>query len=180
MAINFLAKSVDSTDRNKVRNISCVQQGNLEQGNRGGQGFRGRGRHAERHNYHTSGRSHGGNGRGGGWRGCGCTTGATNGGRSVSTNTYIPPSEWNAITSEQKQRFLQTHATSRIQAIMTSLNNDVSTITNATQGVAQAQLQGQQLAALQTAIVSSNAGAIITPSVTILFGGKAAHTNRNG
>jgi hypothetical protein len=63
---------------------------------------------------------------------------------------------------------------------MTSLKNDVSTITNATQGVAQAQLQGQQLAALQTAIVSSNAGAIITPSVTILFGGKAAHTYRNG
>jgi hypothetical protein len=180
MAINFLAESVDSTDRNKVRIISSVQQGNFEQGNRGGRGFCGRGRHAGRHNYHTGGRNHGGNGRGGGRRGRGRTTGATNGGRSVSTNTYVPPSEWSAMTPEQKQAFLQTRATSRIQVITTSLNNDVSTFTNATQGVAQSQIQGQQLAALQTSSVSSNASTVVTPSVTIPFGGRAAHSNRNG
>jgi hypothetical protein len=84
------------------------------------------------------------------------------------------------MTPEQKQAFLQTCAASRIQAITISLNDNISTITNATQGITQAQMQGQQLAALQTASVSSNAGTVITPSVTIPFGGRAAHTNRNG
>jgi hypothetical protein len=84
------------------------------------------------------------------------------------------------MTPEQKQAFLQTRATSRIQVITTSLNNDVSTFTNATQGVAQSQIQGQQLAALQTSSVSSNASTVVTPSVTIPFGGRAAHSNRNG
>jgi hypothetical protein len=180
MAINFLAESVDGADRNRVRIISGVQQGNSEQGHRGGRGFRGRGRHAGRHNHHIGGRNHGGNGRGGGRRGRGRITSGTNGGRSVSTNTYIPPSEWNAMTPEQKQAFLQTRAASRIQAITTSLNDDVSTITNATQGIAQSQAQGQQLAALQTASVGSIAGTVVTPSVTIPFGGRAAHANRNG
>jgi hypothetical protein len=81
---------------------------------------------------------------------------------------------------EQKQTFLQTHAASCIRVITTSLNDDISTITNATQGVAQAQGQSQQLAALQTASVNSNAGTAITPSITIPFGGRAAHANRNG
>jgi hypothetical protein len=46
--------------------------------------------------------------------------------------------------------------------------------------MAQSQAQGQQLAALQTASVGSIAGTVVTPSVTIPFGGRAAHANRNG
>jgi hypothetical protein len=132
MAINFLAERVETVDLNKTHNISGIQQGNYEHFNRGGRGNRGRVHHSGRHNNQNGRGNHVGNGRGGGQRGRGHTNGANNGGRSVSTKTYIPPSEWNAMMPEQKQTFLQTRAASCIQAITTSLNNDISTITNAT------------------------------------------------
>lgn len=93
MAINFLAERVETVDLNKTHNISGIQQGNYEHFNRGGRGNRGRGHHSGRHNNQNGRCNHGGNGRGGGQRGRGHTNGANNGGRSVSTNTYIPPSE---------------------------------------------------------------------------------------
>ncbi|MFN9983391.1 MAG: hypothetical protein ACK53Y_25920 [bacterium] len=65
---------------------------------------------------------------------------------------------------------------------MALLNDDISTITNGAQLNAQgtAQDQAQQVAPLQTASVTTNAGTVVSPSVTVPFGGRAAHANRNG
>jgi hypothetical protein len=57
-------------------------------------------------------RSHGGHGSGGRGRGRGKS--------DENTSTYIPPSEWNAMSPQQRQTFLQAQAASRINA-MTSI-----------------------------------------------------------
>jgi hypothetical protein len=80
-----------------------------------------------------------------------------------------------AMTSEQRQTFQQTRAASRIQAITTAMNDDVSVITNPAQGQ---NTSVQQVAAAQT----SGAGvpSVITPASNAPFGGRAAHTGRGG
>jgi hypothetical protein len=100
---------------------------------------------------------------------------AINGGRSVGTLTYILPSEWNAMTSERCQAYLQTRAASRIQAITTAMNDDVSAITNPTQGQ---NTGAQQVATAQT--VGAGVPSVITPASNAPFGGRAAHTGRGG
>jgi hypothetical protein len=170
--VNFLAESVETLDRSKIRNISALNQkeANL---NPGGHNNRGRGRHSGRQNPNYL--SRGGYGRGSGRRG---GRGRTNqGGRITSASTYIPPSEWNAMSYDQRQTFLQTRAASRIQAITSALNDDISAITNGS---------GQQPVTHQIAGSQTTSGSM-TPAQTVVtqgssqpFGGHAAHSGRTG
>ena len=91
------------------RNNGCGGRG------RGNQGRSGR-----------EGRVHGGYGKGGGrGRGRGRSD------DSSHASTYIPPAEWNAMTPQQRQTFLQARATSRINALMSVItpSDDVSAMT---------------------------------------------------
>jgi hypothetical protein len=173
MAVNFLAESVETLDRGKVRNISALNQ-NTANPNRGTRNFRGRGRNSGRQNPNYLCR--GGHGRGSGRRG---GRGRTNqGGRTTSASTYIPPSEWNAMSYDQRQTFLQTRAASRIQAIMSALNDDISAITN---GSGQQQPVTQQIAGAQTASGSViPAQTVVTQGSSQPFGGRAAHSSCTG
>jgi hypothetical protein len=175
MSVNFLAESVDTVDKSKVRNINAIQQGNRNGKNNrssSGRNARGRGRNYKHYTYQQTNAPYANRGRVGRGRNSGHNI---NGGHSVGTSTYIPPSEWNAMTSEQRQTFLQTRAASRIQAITTALNDDVSAITNPTQG----QNTGvQQVATAQTA--GAGVPLVITPAFNVPFGSRAAHTGRGG
>jgi len=72
----------------------------------------GRGRENQGHSG-RGGRLHGGHGKGGGrGRGRGRSD------DSSQTSTFIPPAEWNSMTPQQCQTFLQARATSRINALM--------------------------------------------------------------
>ena len=172
MAVNFLAESVETIDRSKTRNISALNQ-NTNNSNRGARNFRGRGRSNGLHNPNYLNR--GGHGRGSGRRG---GRGRNNhGGRTMSGSTYIPPSEWNAMSYDQRQTFLQTRAASRIQAITSALNDDISAITN----VSGHQPATQQIAGVQTASGSvTPAQTVVTQGSSQPFGGRAAHSSRTG
>ena len=173
MAVNFLAESVETLDRGKIRNISALNQ-NTGNSNRGTRNFRGRGRNPGRYNHNYL--SRGGHGRGSGRRG---GRGRNNqGGRTTGASTYIPPSEWNAMSYDQRQTFLQTRAASRIQAITSALNDDISAITN---GSGQQQPVTQQIAGAQTASGSvTPAQTVVTQGSSQPFGGRAAHSSRTG
>jgi len=102
------------------------------------------------------------------------------GGRNNNNaSTYIPPAEWNAMTTEQRQAFLQTHALSRIQALTSSLHtvpDDVSAITNPTAGNVPAIIVQVQTA--QNASASSGNMASQGSTQSGAFGGRAAHGRR--
>jgi hypothetical protein len=90
-----------------------------------GTGRSGRGRGNGGRNI-LGGRGHGGHGRGGRGRG--------RGKGDDSTLTYIPPAEWNAMTAQQRQTFLQARAASRISSLTSIVTppDDVSAITTPT------------------------------------------------
>jgi hypothetical protein len=173
LAVNFLAESVEIIDRSKPRVIGEAQshtpstQGrggrhNYQAGQNGGRTGRGRGHNAK---SGPGGRGHGGYGRGGRGRGRGRHNEST-------TSSYIPRSEWNAMTPLQRQTLLQARATSRINALASTVtpSDDVSAITTPTgiQVPAQvAQVQRDQLTAQQT---STSATVTSGP-----FGGRASH-----
>jgi hypothetical protein len=182
MAVNFLSESVEMLDRGRSRNISALNQNNT----RGGRNSRGRGRTYTRQGNHNSGRNHGGYGRGSSRRGGnrGRNDGrhgqggqGGQGGRSVGASTYIPPSEWNAMSYDQRQTFLQTRAASRIQAITSALNDDISALTSNSQAVGS---NLQQVAGAQTNTSASAALSVITPGSNQAFGGRAAHSGLSG
>ena len=176
MAVNFLSESVETLDRGRSRNISALNQNNT----RGGRNSRGRGRTYTRQGNHNSGRNHGGYGRGSSRRGGnrGRNDGRHGqGGRSVGASTYIPPSEWNAMSYDQRQTFLQTRAASRIQAITSALNDDISALTSNSQAVGS---NLQQVAGAQTNTSASAALSVITPGSNQAFGGRAAHSGLSG
>jgi hypothetical protein len=139
MALNFLAESVDTHDRGKPRMISGIQSFP-----RGGRSSQARGYHrggrtgrTGRSIHHRAGnRYHGGQGRGGrtGRGRDGCRTGADD--VTNTSNTYIPPSEWNAMTPSQRQTFLQARAAARISALTSVLTplptDDMSAVTTGT------------------------------------------------
>jgi hypothetical protein len=79
---------------------------------------------------------------------------------------------------DQRQAFLQTRAASRIQAITSALNDDISAITN---GSGQQQPVTQQIAGAQTAAGSvTPAQTVVTQGSSQPFGGRAAHSSRTG
>jgi hypothetical protein len=89
----------------------------------------------------------------------------------------IPPTEWQAMTHEQQQAFLQAQATSRIQAITTALAGNVIAITGATQQhVTPQQSSHTGIPPMSVAAVSTGGGS----SVHTPFGGRAAHGGRTG
>jgi hypothetical protein len=82
------------------------------------------------------------------------------------------------MSYDQRQAFLQTRAASRIQAITSALNDDISTITN---GSGQQQPVTQQIAGAQTAAGSvTPAQTVVTQGSSQPFGGRAAHSSRTG
>ena len=172
LLVNFLAESVETLDRGKTCMISEITQARggagRNQGGRFGCNNRGRGRGGGR-NHSNQGQGHQNVGYGRGGQG-----GRGRGGRnSDSASIYIPPAEWNAMTSEQKQAFLQTRALSRIQALTSSLHtvpDDVSAITNITTGNVPANIAQVQTAQTVSANSSNTAsqastqgGASVTP-----------------
>ncbi len=184
MALNFLAESVDTHDKGKPRMISGMQSNS-----RGGRSSQARGYHrggrigrTGRFIHHRGGnRYHGGQGRGG-------RTGRGRDGRgtgvddATNTNsTYIPPSEWNAMTPSQRQTFLQARAAARISALTSVLTpspaDDMSAVTTGTGVPAQISQVAQVSTPQHTAGTSVvSAGSIALP---VPFGGRAAH-NRSG
>ena len=175
LAINFLSESVDTIDKAKPRMISEVGlSANGAQQGRGGRHGRNNGRGGRGRAYQgrsgRGGRVHGGYGRGGG-RG----RGRGRGDDSSHASTYIPPAEWNAMTPQQRQTFLQARATSRISALMSVVTppDDVSAMTGlsgiptqiAPTHTAQQRDQGN------TADIQSQQGTAMSGP----FGGRASH-----
>jgi hypothetical protein len=174
LAINFLAESVETLDRSKVRMVAETQshvhfahgrggRNNTQSGRTGGRTTRGRGR------FGRGTRNHGGHGRGGRGRGRGKS--------DESTNNYIPPSEWNAMSPQQRQTFLQARAASRINAMssVVSMNDDVSAISTPTgiQVPSQvAQLRQDQVSAAITTTQDNNANNSV---ISGPFAGRASH-----
>jgi hypothetical protein len=175
LAINFLAESIETLDKSKPRMIDETQSSNQYQQGRGrinnsqsgcGVARNGRGR-GNGGRFNRGGCRHGGYGRGG--RGHG------RGRNDDPTSVYIPPAEWNAMTAQQHQKFLQTQAASHISALTSIITptDDVSAITTPTniqvptqiaqvhQGNANGQ-QGQMQSSANTAVTGP-------------FGGRAAH-----
>jgi hypothetical protein len=182
LAVNFLAESVNTLDKNETRFISEVTQG--QGGNGGSRTNNNRGRtqlnanirgnpqrgHSGR-GFYRGGRPHGGYGRG--------ARGRNGRGRDASsrhiTNSYVPPSEWQAMTQDQRQTFLQARAASRIHAITTQgLNfDDVSTVTNTTMPVP---LQIAQVSQANSQVIPTESGGTVNTAVANApFGGRAAH-----
>jgi hypothetical protein len=172
MAVNFLAESVETFDKSKSRMIGETTQ---SRGNSRTSSYRGRGR-GPNNQYSTDTRQHGGQGRGGRARG---NRGRGRHNRNAGRGTYIPHSEWQAMTPEQRQAFLQARAASRIHAITSSLTvpDDVSTITNGTLAPQQQQIaQVSQVATPSVQGTNASIAAIstVTPQMSA-FGGRAAH-----
>lgn len=174
LAINFLSETVEPMEKGKTRMISEVTHGHQGRhghgsgGRTGGRNYsRGRGTSTRGRGRNTrgGGRQHGGHGRGGR--------------RSETTNTYVPPAEWRAMTAEQRQAFLQARAMSRISALTTTggVPDDVSALTS----VVMPSNAPTQVAQIQTASVpgTSNAAAVSSTSsnsgISGPFGGRAAH-----
>jgi hypothetical protein len=198
LAINFLSESVDTSNKSKPRMISNVGQGGRINGrgyshNNRGQGRAGRNRspNGGRFQYHSSNEyCHGGQDRGGrggrGNRGRGCQAHGGREGNDSSVSTYVPPAEWNAMTQQQRQAFLQARAATRISAlaslIATTTGNgadDVSAITNSSNvpsQIAQVSQSGSQ-ANTSTTVTNGNAASVAALSAALLtpFGGRAAH-----
>jgi hypothetical protein len=174
LAINFLAKSVETLDRTRTRMISETQTqrgalhvrgGRVAQHNAHNTGRATRGRSHNAKFDRGTGRGYGGHGRGGRGRG--------RGRNDVNTSSYLPRSEWNAMTPEQKQTFLQTRAMSRINALSSIITptDDVSAIT--TQTGSHVPTQIAQIQRDHSSVQSGDA-----PSVTVTsgpFGGRASH-----
>jgi hypothetical protein len=174
LAVNFLAESVETLDKNKTRIIGEVTQGALGRaGNgRGGRfpqnlnargiqrGYTGRG-------LYRGTRTHGGHGRG--------TRGRGGRGRDASSrNSYVPPSEWQAMSQDQRQAFLQARAASRIHAITTNTFDDVSAVTNTTNFLP-VPAQIAQIAQTNVQSVANATNANAAGVANIPFGGRAAH-----
>jgi hypothetical protein len=130
--------------------------------NRGGSRTgRGRGRNFR------GGRGHGGHGRGGRGRGHGKSDDAS--------SVYIPPLEWNAMTAQQRQAFLQARAASRISALTSVMtpSDDLSAITTPTNLPVQTQIaHTQQVGQVPTSsqqVAGSTGSAVSGP-----FGGRAS------
>jgi hypothetical protein len=198
MAINFLSESVDTSGKGKPRMRSNVSQGGRNNGrgyapsNRGqGQSghsrspIGGRFQHRGNNDYYLGGRGRGGRGaRGNRGRGCQAHYGRDGGDSSV--NTYVPLAEWNAMTQQQRQAFLQARAATRISALAsliasTTTNgaDDVSAIThnsNIPAQISQVSQSGSQTN-IPTAVTNSNAVSVSALSAALLtpFGGHAAH-----
>jgi hypothetical protein len=183
MAVNFLAESVETFDRVKTRTISHISQSSTSANSN-----RGRFRRSGRFTTHTA-EQHGGRGRGGrgNYRGRGRGARGRNANHNTTTTTYIPPSEWNAMTSEQRQSFLQARATSRIHAIASSLiPDDISAVTNTT-GISTTNAPNiQQIAPMYTMPPPPPVGPTsVTGNTTIAtlsstpFGGRPAHRGRS-
>ncbi len=171
LAINFLAESVETLDRAKPRMIGETQtlgrgRGN---GNHTGRwtGRSGRGRGNGGRNI-RGGRSHGGQGRGGRGRG--------RGKGDDSTLTYVPPAEWNAMTAQQRQTFLQARAASRISSLTSIVTppDDVSAITTPTGIQVPIQVAQVQQVNQGNAVQGQNQGAAGSVA-SGPFGGRAAH-----
>jgi hypothetical protein len=179
MALNFLAESVDTQVGNKTRMISSMQQGGRgghrpPHGRNNPRGGRGR---SGRFTYRGRNTTHGGQGRGG----------RTGRGRSHGNddftsntggnNTYIPPSEWNAMTPNQRQTFLQARAAARISAITSALtpsgNDDISAISTGTN----VPVQISQVSQASAQAHNANASTRSTSGDTLPapFAGRAAH-----
>jgi hypothetical protein len=171
LAINFLAESVETLDRAKPRMIGETQTLGRGRGNSNytghGTGSSGRGRGNGSRNI-RGGRGHGGHVRGGRGRG--------RGKGDDSTLTYIPPAEWNAMTAQQRQTFLQARAASRISSLtsMVTPPDDVSAITTPTGIQVPTQVaQVQQVNQGNTAQGQNQGAARSVASGP--FGGRAAH-----
>ena len=169
MAVNFIAQSVEPLEKAQRRTIAEVSS------NRGrpSHAIRGRGRFS-RGGRGTPGQTHGGQGRGG-------RSGRNNRGRGRSqATTYIPPAEWNAMTSEQRQAFLQARAASRIHALTSGIQqDDISAVTNGTGMVTVPIPTGGSMPGTQIAQVSQ-AATVNTQNNTNTnvpgpFAGRAAH-----
>jgi hypothetical protein len=198
MAINFLSESVDTSDKGKPGMISNVGQGGRNNGRgyslnnrRHGRGGRNRTPNGERFQYRSSNEYyHGGQARGGrggrGNRGQGRQTHSGRDGNDSSVNTYVPPAEWNTMTQQQRQTFLQARAATRISALAsliatTTANgaDDVSAINNSSNvpsQIAQVSQNGSQANAPTTA-TNGNVESVAALSASLLtpFGGRAAH-----
>ncbi len=102
LAINFLAESVETLDRAKPRMIGETHTSGRGKGNNNptshGNGRFDRGRNRGGRNI-CGYRNHGGYGRGGRARGRGRA--------NDNALTYVPPAKWNAMTTQQRQTFLQ-------------------------------------------------------------------------
>jgi hypothetical protein len=182
LAVNFLSESVDTVDKNETRVIGEVNQSNNNHtnNNRGGRfphntsNTRGGQRNHTGRGYYRGTRTQGGFGRGGRGRG--------GRGRDASsrhnTNSYVPPAEWQAMTQEQRQAFLQARAVNRIHAITTNgmWYDDVSAISHPTTPFP-VPAQIAQVAHTQSSLAPpSNAGNANTAGVAnVPFGGRAAH-----
>jgi hypothetical protein len=179
MALNFLAESVDMQVGTKARMISILQLGD-----RGGRRSHhkynnprgGRGRFG-RHTARGRNTNHGGHGRGG-RTGRGRSYGNDNSTLNpVGNSSYIPPSEWNAMTPSQRQTFLQTRAAARISAITSTtipLSNDeisgITTGTNVPMQISQVSQASEHEQSANASVRSTSGNTLPAP-----FGGRAAH-----
>jgi hypothetical protein len=174
LAINFLAESVETLDKSKVRMVAETQshvnsahgrggRNNTQSGRTGGRTTRGRGR------FGRGTRNHGGHGRGGRGRGRGKP--------DESTNTYIPPSEWNAMSPQQRQAFLQARAASRINAMTSiiSINDDVSAISTPTGIQVPSQVAQLRQDQVSTAITTPQDNNGNNSVISGPFAGRASH-----
>jgi hypothetical protein len=179
MALNFLAESVDTQVGSKTYMISSLQQGGrgTHRGYHGRSNPRGgRGRFGH-FTYRGRNANHGGQGRGG-RTGRGRSHGNDDPTSNTSgNNTYIPPSEWNAMTPNQRQTFLQARAAARISAMTSSLttsgNDDMSAITTGTNipiQISQVSQASTQAQSTNTATRSTSGDTLPSP-----FAGRAAH-----
>lgn len=120
MAINFFAENVETLDKDKAWMIGETIQG---RGNTIAHSYHGCDR--EQNFWHSTNiHQHRGHGRGGhncGSRGRGHHN---HNAANVGRGTYLPPSEWQAMTYDQCQAFLPAHVASRIHA-MTSSSMDL-------------------------------------------------------
>jgi hypothetical protein len=183
LAVNFLAESVETVDKSKTRFVGEISQINNTRlsinrgrGRHNNNGRNSQSRSQSGRSLYRGSRSHGGHGRG--------TRGRGGRGRDAlsqhSNNTYIPPSEWQAMTQDQRQAYLQARAASRIHAITTSngTHDDISTVTNITNFVPiPSQLaQVSHTNSQQTPSGMNSIGANTAAGVSSLpFGGRAAH-----